>query len=349
MVLVLLVSSAGAARPAAAATVAPIPRFLPSVGVITFGGRPALLVKSLEVYGLPGFQLRVSCGCFRYNTAQRISHPARGATLYRGVNWILRAGSIVSIRAFREKVIGRYVLLTARVGRRPSLVAYASGCLASLDLLTPCPLASRPPYSAKGPVPTPPPPPPGPQVVQPPPAITHTLSIVLGGGGSGTVTGYGINCPSTCSGSYAAGTAVTITPAPAAGSTFSGWSGACSGTGACNVTLDADKTVNVAFVAIPTNHTYAETVGGDTNTWTNYLNAGGTQGPTIQAHVTVQISCRLMGLSVDVAPGDPWWYRIASAPWSDMYYASADAFYNNGQTTGTLLGTPLVDPNVPGC
>jgi len=31
------------------------------------------------------------------------------------------------------------------------------------------------------------------------------------------------------------------------------------------------------------------------------------------------------------------------------YYASADAFYNNGQTSGSLHGTPFVDNNVPNC
>ena len=42
-------------------------------------------------------------------------------------------------------------------------------------------------------------------------------------------------------------------------------------------------------------------------------------------------------------------YRIASAPWSGSYYVSADAFYNNGQTSGSLVGTPFVDSNVPNC
>ena len=30
-------------------------------------------------------------------------------------------------------------------------------------------------------------------------------------------------------------------------------------------------------------------------------------------------------------------------------YASADAFYNNGHTSGSLTGTPFVDNNVPNC
>lgn len=93
--------------------------------------------------------------------------------------------------------------------------------------------------------------------------------------------------------------------------------------------------------------TYAETTGGPTNTWTNYTNAGGAQGPTIPARATVQIACKLNGFRV--ANGNTWWYRIASSPWNHAYYASADAFYNNGQTAGSLAGTPFVDGNVRDC
>jgi hypothetical protein len=92
---------------------------------------------------------------------------------------------------------------------------------------------------------------------------------------------------------------------------------------------------------------HAETTGGATNTWTNYTNAGGTQGPTIASNNTVQITCAIQGFRV--ADGNTWWYQIASGPWNNVYYASADAFYNNGQTSGSLVGTPFVDPNVPHC
>jgi hypothetical protein len=97
----------------------------------------------------------------------------------------------------------------------------------------------------------------------------------------------------------------------------------------------------------PPPNTYAETVGGNTNTWTNYTDAGGTQGPTIPIYTTVQVTCALQGFRV--ADGNTWWYQIASSPWNNTYYASADAFYNNGQTSGSLIGTPFVDPNVPLC
>lgn len=97
----------------------------------------------------------------------------------------------------------------------------------------------------------------------------------------------------------------------------------------------------------PSAPTYSETTGGITRTWTNYTNAGGAQGPSITSNQTVQIACKLHGFRV--ANGNTWWYRIASSPWSNSYYASADAFYNNGQTSGPLRGTPFMDSNVRDC
>jgi hypothetical protein len=92
---------------------------------------------------------------------------------------------------------------------------------------------------------------------------------------------------------------------------------------------------------------YYETVGVVAHTWTNYNNAGGTQGPSIAAYETVQIACKLSGFHV--VDGNPWWYRIASSPWNNAFYVSADAFYNNGATSGSLIGTPWVDPQVADC
>ena len=97
----------------------------------------------------------------------------------------------------------------------------------------------------------------------------------------------------------------------------------------------------------PAPTSYAETTGGVSHTWTDYHDAGGTQGPSIASQQTIQIACKVSGFAV--ADGNTWWYRIASSPWSNNYYVSADAFYNNGQTSGSLVGTPFVDSNVPNC
>ncbi|HVO55105.1 MAG TPA: hypothetical protein VMT37_11905, partial [Solirubrobacterales bacterium] len=77
----------------------------------------------------------------------------------------------------------------------------------------------------------------------------HLLSLTKSGTGSGTVTSSpsGIECGATCSANYDHGTEVTLTPNPAAGSEFKGWSGACTGTGTCKVTIDAAKEVGAEF------------------------------------------------------------------------------------------------------
>ncbi|WP_433059894.1 hypothetical protein [Dactylosporangium sp. CS-033363] len=93
--------------------------------------------------------------------------------------------------------------------------------------------------------------------------------------------------------------------------------------------------------------TYAETAGGPAHTWTDRTNAGGEEGPTVPANTTVQISCVAQGFAVQ--NGNTNWYRIASDPWNDRFWVSADAFYNNGLTSGPLAGTPLVDPAVRSC
>ena len=83
--------------------------------------------------------------------------------------------------------------------------------------------------------------------ISPPP--TFTLTVTKAGDGSGTVTASptGISCGATCFATYASATFVTLTATPAAGSTFSGWSGACAGTGSCIVTMDAAKAVTATF------------------------------------------------------------------------------------------------------
>lgn len=115
-------------------------------------------------------------------------------------------------------------------------------------------------------------------------------------------------------------------------------------------TPEAGKTVTEAGTVnapSPQQSTLAETTGGEVRTWADYQDAGGSEGPTLAAYQTVQVACKVEGFAV--ADGNVWWYRLASTPWENLYYASADAFYNNGQTSGSLQGTPFVDPNVPTC
>ena len=81
---------------------------------------------------------------------------------------------------------------------------------------------------------------------------TFSLSVSKSGNGSGTVTSApaGINCGASCIAPFAPGTSVTLTAAPAAGSSFTGWSGACSGTGSCTLVVNADTSVTANFTIV---------------------------------------------------------------------------------------------------
>jgi probable HAF family extracellular repeat protein len=78
---------------------------------------------------------------------------------------------------------------------------------------------------------------------------TFTLSVVKSGTGSGTVTSspVGIACGSDCSEAYGSGTSVTLTAKPGRGSSFAGWSGACTGTGSCVVSMTEARSVTATF------------------------------------------------------------------------------------------------------
>ena len=84
----------------------------------------------------------------------------------------------------------------------------------------------------------------------------QTLTVTKSGPGAlfnVSSTPTGINCGATCSADFAGGTVVTlavIAIGPHPGIEFNGWSGACTGTGACTVTMDAAKTVTANFAEI---------------------------------------------------------------------------------------------------
>jgi hypothetical protein len=86
------------------------------------------------------------------------------------------------------------------------------------------------------------------------PAIAHprSLAISRAGDGSGSVVSgpATVACDSSCSYAFEVGELVTLSAEPAPGSSFAGWSGGgCSGTGPCQVTLNADATVVASFSA----------------------------------------------------------------------------------------------------
>jgi hypothetical protein len=79
---------------------------------------------------------------------------------------------------------------------------------------------------------------------------SFTLTVKKAGTGSGTVSSNpaGINCGSSCSATFPAGSSVTLTAAASSDSKFSGWSGAYTGTaGNCTITMNTNQTVTATF------------------------------------------------------------------------------------------------------
>lgn len=82
------------------------------------------------------------------------------------------------------------------------------------------------------------------------------------------------------------------------------------------------------------------------NTFTNPYNASG-MGPKIPAAAWVQISCKVYAPAIQSANPDGYWYRIASSPWNNAYYAVANTFMNGDPWGGPY--THNTDFNIPDC
>lgn len=82
--------------------------------------------------------------------------------------------------------------------------------------------------------------------------LTQPLTVTKSGTGTGTVTSApaGITCGTTCTASFDEGINVTLTATASTGSVFTGWSGACTGSGACVVPMSAAKSVNAEFTRL---------------------------------------------------------------------------------------------------
>ena len=83
---------------------------------------------------------------------------------------------------------------------------------------------------------------------------SYSLYVSNGGNGSGRITSDapGIDCPTDCHNDYIDGRVVTLTAVASPDSSFTGWSGDCSGTNTtCQVTVDKSKNVTANFYSFP--------------------------------------------------------------------------------------------------
>jgi hypothetical protein len=79
--------------------------------------------------------------------------------------------------------------------------------------------------------------------------VGNVLEVDKTGTGLGTVTSTpaGIDCGGTCAFAYPGGGMVALTASATPGSTFTGWGGACTGAGACEVTVSGAVSVTATF------------------------------------------------------------------------------------------------------
>jgi hypothetical protein len=93
------------------------------------------------------------------------------------------------------------------------------------------------------------------------------LTLITNGTGGGNIASSpaGLPCEPTCNGGlYSAGAIVTITPTPRADSVFAGWSGGCTGSGICRVTMSKAQFVAATFNLrkVPLNVAFVGSGGG---------------------------------------------------------------------------------------
>ena len=83
------------------------------------------------------------------------------------------------------------------------------------------------------------------------------------------------------------------------------------------------------------------------NTFQDYHNASG-MGPHIDSGQWVDVSCKVYDPYIASVNPDGFWYRIASSPWNNAYYAPANTFWN-GDIPGQTPYTHNTDFNVADC
>lgn len=85
-------------------------------------------------------------------------------------------------------------------------------------------------------------------------SLTTRQLTVSAANGSVTSSPTGVSCGATCSANFLDGASVTLNETPATGYVFTGWSGDCSGTSTCVVTMSATRNVTATFAPAATSY-----------------------------------------------------------------------------------------------
>jgi hypothetical protein len=108
-----------------------------------------------------------------------------------------------------------------------------------------------------------------------------SLSVAVAGTGTGIVhsSPTGIECGQDCSETYPLNATVTLQADPAPDSYFAGWSGACSGTGECTLSMNAAKSVMATFHLVGSITVVKEAFPSDPQDF-SFTTTGGLEPPT---------------------------------------------------------------------
>lgn len=112
---------------------------------------------------------------------------------------------------------------------------------------------------------------------------TRTMSVTKTGAGTITSAPAGINCGTDCGENFAYGTTVTLSATPAMGSTFTEWGGACSGAGACQVSMTEARNVSAGFAAQQLNVTVPTAGAANGSVIVEVLPAGEIDAAVVEA------------------------------------------------------------------
>ena len=141
-----------------------------------------------------------------------------------------------------------------------------------------------------------------------------TLSTAVTGSGSISSNPAGISCGSTCSASFSNDTVVALTATPDPSYAFTGWSGACTGIVACNVTMNQARSV-IATFALPTCNAPFQITAPANAASGSYLVSWYASATTGAAYVLEE--------------------KVNSGPWTEVYTGTAKSYNASNMTNGT--------------
>lgn len=97
-----------------------------------------------------------------------------------------------------------------------------------------------------------------------PVVVPRTLTVTVSGPGAVISSPPGIFCPGDCAQDFSDGTVVTLSADPEPDAFLVSWSGDCSGSAGCEVTMSVDRSVGAAFDTLPFLDGFES---GDTGAW----------------------------------------------------------------------------------